>query len=163
MSLFSKEDLKNAEVTSDVGTLPPGKYLAQVEDATSVATKANDGRYIKLKFRILSGQFAKWCVFHNLNFENKNPKAVEIARSQMKQFLTSAGIPLDKQEVKNVDQLLGLTVVIKTAIETSPGYSDKSVVKGFASEESLDAMDKHLGTTTTAAQTKPTTTKNMFS
>lgn len=106
-----------------------GKYVAKVEEATLNTTKSGDGEYIKVKFRLEGGQI----VYHNFNIKNKNDKATEIGRGQMKAFMRVAG-KADPNKLKSPEELVGLSATISIKMDDKgDGYGAQPRITSFTS------------------------------
>lgn len=144
-------DVTDVEVKDDFKPLPEGEYLVVSDSAEVKETKTGDGKYLKVTFKVLKGEFTNRLVWHQFNFENKNPKAVEIAKQELKKWLTACGIPTEKQKIKSPDAVCGLTCVVRLGTKTD-NYGDKNYVKSWKTESSVDEIDQHLGTPTKTKQ-----------
>lgn len=74
----------------DRSPIPPGKYKAYLANWERRANKAGTGYMLNCEFAVLVGS-AKRKVWHNFNFDNPNPKAVEIAYQQFARFALCLG------------------------------------------------------------------------
>lgn len=71
--------------------LPPGQYIAQIIESDLVATKTGSGQMLKLTFEIVDGPLAKRRLWENLNIQNSNAQAQEIAQRSLKRICTAVG------------------------------------------------------------------------
>lgn len=101
---YYSQDDKPAEFD----TLPAGDYVAAIVDSEMKPTQAGTGEYLKLKWQILEGQYANRVLFENLNLQNPNAKAVEIARGQLAAIRKATGVmsPNESSELHNIPVLL---------------------------------------------------------
>ncbi|RTL05218.1 DUF669 domain-containing protein [Candidatus Dependentiae bacterium] len=139
-------DVRDTEVSNDFELMPAGDYLVVSDTVEVKETKGGDGRYLKVMYKVLEGDWKNRVVFHQFNFENKNPKAVEIAKGELKKWFIAAGLPPEAQVIKSADSVCGLKCVIKVGVKTDSQYGDKNVVKGWKSEHSADDIDVALST-----------------
>jgi len=105
--------------------IPAGNYEAQIIDSDLRVTSSGTGEYIALTWEILSDEYAGRRVFSNLNIVNPNEKAVQIAKSQLKQICTAAGI----DELQDTQELHGIPM--RLALKVRPpqnGYDAQNVV-----------------------------------
>jgi len=110
------------------GVVPPGTYYLIADDAEMKDTKAGDGSYISVKYRILEGAQEGRFLFHMFNIKNPNPKAVEIGMGQLKTFMKCSGATDFK--LAGVGDLLGFRcdAVVKTREDD---YGAKAVISYF--------------------------------
>ena len=90
-----------AEAAADFSAIPSGEYLAHVVDSDMKPTKKNDGEYLELVHEILDGEFKGRRIWANLNLDNPNAQAVEIANRQMASIREATGVlnPTDSQQL----------------------------------------------------------------
>jgi hypothetical protein len=93
--------------------LPPGLYTAIVESSEEKATKANNGKYLKLTLQVVDGEYKGRKIFSNINIENQNPTATAIGLAELADLCRATGVlrPKDSCELHNIP------VTIKVAIE----------------------------------------------
>lgn len=72
--------------------IPEGRYVLQVTDSDVVATSTGSGQMLKLTFEVFDGEFKGRKVFENLNIQNANAQAQEIAQRQLSALCRAAGI-----------------------------------------------------------------------
>lgn len=83
-------DLTNVKETS-FEPVPQGTYLVIADDVELRDTKAGDGQYLNVKFKILDGEQDGRMVYHRFNIKNKNEKATNIGLSQLRSFMRLSG------------------------------------------------------------------------
>ena len=67
----------------------------------------------------------------NFNLDNPNPKAVEIANKELATICRAVGLV----SVEDSDELHGLPMECKAAIESGGDYPDKNVIKNYSAAE----------------------------
>ena len=107
-----KLDLSNVQEqqqTSNFEPLPAGWHVADITGNDIRSTKSGNGQYLALELTIGARR-----VWDNLNFDNPNPRASEIALSQLKRIATAIG-----QDIGNVDTdgFLGHQIQVKLGID----------------------------------------------
>lgn len=107
--------------------LPAGWYNCTISGAELKTTKNGTGQYIAVKYDITGPTHQGRVVFGNLNIRNQNTKAEEIGRQQLGDLMRSIGV----DRVQDTDQLIGGSLQIKLAIQTSEGYDPRNDVKGY--------------------------------
>ena len=111
----------------EFGVLPPGDYPVMLDEAELVDTKAGDGKYMKAKFRVFEGVYANRILFHNFNIYNKNEKAQNIGRAQLKQFGKACGL----NQPKNPHDFIGYKVMAKIKVHKDETYGEQNKIAGF--------------------------------
>lgn len=106
--------------------IPLGWYAAEVVGAEKKCTKAGDGAYFNLQWRILGPSHAGRIIFELVMVEHPNPQVVDIGKRSLASMLTAMG----RRQMESTDDLHGQPCEIKVGLESSPGYDDKNVVKG---------------------------------
>ena len=125
----------NVKVDTGFEPMPSGWYSACITELKFKPTKAANGEYLSATFTIIGDEYRGRKVFHMYNLENPNPKAVEIAMTQMFSLLIETGSnasdlnSVSKEQL--VQMLLNKNVGIKLKIEISDQYGDKNVVVGY--------------------------------
>ncbi len=84
-------DANSVEPSSPRTVIPAGKYLAQIVTSEMRPTKAGTGQYLALAFAIIDGEFANRQFFVNLNLDNPNQQATEIAHRDLSAICRAAG------------------------------------------------------------------------
>jgi len=108
--------------------LPAGWYTAIISRSELMATKAGNGKYIKLRYDITGPTHQGRVVYGNLNIKNPSPKAEEIGRQQLGDIMRAMGLAK-----VTIDQLIGGQIAIKLGIKQDDQYGDSNEVKGFKS------------------------------
>ena len=107
--------------------VPNGTYKAVITDAFEKETIAGNGSYLALIIEIIEGEHAGRKVFDNLNLNNPNQKAVQIAQ----QTLKAITVAINKTSVQTEADLVNIPLAIKTKISKSEQYGDKAEVKAY--------------------------------
>jgi len=109
--------------------IPPGNWPVIVDSSEFRDTKAGDGRYLHLELSIVDGPYKGRKIFDNLNLENKNPTAVDIAQRQLASLVRACGKVkiTDSAELHNTPVQATLTIR-----KGSNGYEDSNDVKSYS-------------------------------
>lgn len=108
--------------------MPKGIYLCQITDSDWVTTKDGTGKFVKLEFTVLDGEFKGRKVWTNLNLKNRNPVAVEIAQ---KEFATICRC-CKKPKVQDTAVLHGIPLYVKIVIKPAKDdYPASNTPKGY--------------------------------
>lgn len=122
-------DPNSVEPAADMSAMPNGEYVAMIIDSEVVTAKSGNGKYLKLTFQVIEGEYSKRYVWHNLNLWNNNETAAKIAAQQ----LAAISIAVDHMgQVVDSAELHNKPMVIKVAfIPPSDGYKEKNEIKAF--------------------------------
>lgn len=135
MKTANTED--NNESLGSFELVPAGEYIAEIIDSEWVETKAGDGKYLLLQFRILDGEHAGRIIFEILNLDNPNPVAVEIADKTLNTICKKC----NKFGVKRSDELHGIPLYINVIIkEATEKYDAQNKIKSYKSVSKDEKM-----------------------
>lgn len=121
---FNAAEVKPSE---EFTPIPVGEYAAVITESESKRTKAGNGSFISLKFEIIEGQYKGRTVFSNLNVDNPNQQAVEIAMRD----LSSICRAVNRMQITDTAQLHNQTLVIKVALEPRQDGTMGNVIKAY--------------------------------
>ncbi|MCP4100322.1 MAG: DUF669 domain-containing protein, partial [Lentisphaerae bacterium] len=111
--------------------IPAGWQEAEITKSELKSTKAKDGKYIALTFKVLEGEFEKRLVYTNLNIVNKNETAVAIAQSDLKAICEAVGF---EGELEDTEDLHNIPLAIKLSVKPETAqWPAKNEIKGFKS------------------------------
>ena len=112
-------------------TLPAAKYIAVITDSEWKDTKSKNGRYLKLTFEIIEGEFKGRKLWTQLNLENPNADAVRIARGELSGICRAVNVMQPKDSVELHNLPLEINVVCKK------GQDDeiRNEIKSYASRQ----------------------------
>jgi predicted RNA-binding protein YlxR (DUF448 family) len=127
-------DLSGVEASSEFKSIPTGVYPMVIVDSDYLPTNAGTGYYLKLKIQCLDEQIGKRVLFENLNLDNPNDTAVQIAKATLKEIAQAVGHATPDQignseELHDVPMLV--SVVRKKAKENRKQFADSD---GFENE-----------------------------
>ena len=126
----------NEIADANFAPLPAGTYKAVITEAIEKQTKAGTGSYLSLTIEVIDGEHKGKKVFDNLNLNNPNQTAVQIAQQTLKSIIVAIG----KQSVSTEADLLNIPLAIKTSIRKSAEYGDKAEVKAYLPLSKAPAM-----------------------
>jgi len=101
------------DMNSGFDPMPADEYIAQVVESEVLQTSKKTGKYIKLKFAILKGEFKGRFVWSNLNIVNPNPITVEIAQKELATLCRACG----KAVIQDTQELHGIPILMKIKIK----------------------------------------------
>ena len=116
------------EVTDSYDPIPAGWYSVVITDSEFKTTSAGTGQYLKLRFDVIEGEHQGRVLFTNLNLDNPNPKAVEIAQKDLAQICHAVGVMAPDDSTELHDKPLQAKVTIRPARD---GYDAQNEVKGY--------------------------------
>lgn len=125
MTDFSFDSTQVKELDNKFEPLAAGKYSAIIDNTTIKDTKAGNGRYIVITYKITSEPASGRLVFVNYNIENPTQAAVDIGKSQLKQVCEAIGKP----KFENLYELHGSPILLTLAIKRDEKYGDSNIVK----------------------------------
>lgn len=121
--------------TSSFDPIPSGWYEAEMTKSELKTTKAKDGKYLSLTFKVLDGEHTGRLVFANLNIVNKNELAVKIANGDLKAICKAVGRDEDEELEDSVD-LHDIAIAIKVSeVAETAQWPAKNEIKGYKSLE----------------------------
>lgn len=116
----------NDHEPADFSALPAGEYVASISNSEFRDTKSGNGQYLSLTFEIVEGAHAGRFLWHNLNLQNANPKAVEIAQRELSAICRAVG----KMTVSDSAQLHDIPLRITVAYVPARGeWAEKNQIK----------------------------------
>lgn len=106
--------------------LPAAWYSAEIVSAEGKDNRAGDGKYLDIRYKVVSGPFSGRMVFGAVTTRNRNSTALEIGREQIATIAEAIGV-----RFTDSDELIGRLVDIKLVVTKSEQYGDKNEVKGW--------------------------------
>ena len=107
----------NKEVLGDRTPIAAGDYIMHIVKTEMKPTNAKTGHYLSVQLKVLEGEKKGRVVFTNLNLDNPNPQAVEIANKELNSICQACG----KEGVEDSDELLHIPM--KVTVKVTPGDS----------------------------------------
>lgn len=104
---------KGKETMSDRSVVDAGDYIAEIVKSEYLITKAKDGHRLNLHWKILDGPFKGRMVFSNLNLDNPDEQAQDIAEKELNTIVQACGkvsIKEDSEEIHNIPVKIKVTV-----------------------------------------------------
>lgn len=113
MATLNGFDANQVEPSTGFDPLPNGKYKVAITASVMKPTQKGDGSYLELEFTVLEGQYKDRKVWDRLCLSHPNPKAVQIARSNLSAICRAVGVmkPADSCDLHNIP--LEITVKVK--------------------------------------------------
>ena len=121
-------DANSVEPNTGFSPLPAGKYLAVITEDEMKETSNGRGRYLRLTFEIVDGEYSGRKIWSNLNLENENPKAVQIARGDLSAICRAVGV----MQLRDSVELHNLPMVITVRCKTDAVSGEiRNEIKGY--------------------------------
>lgn len=119
---------ENVEPNTGFDALPVGRYALLIDSTEMCQTKAGDGHYLKITFKVVEGPYVNRLIWLNLNLDNPNPKVVEIAQRELSGICRAVGL----MQIDDSEELHGHVLSGQVTIQKGTGgYSDTNKVSGF--------------------------------
>jgi len=117
-------DYQDAEEMS-FDPVPIGKYAVVIEESDYLDAKSGNGRYLKLVYQIIDGEYKGKKLFNNLNLENNNQQAVQIARRSLNAICQA----VDVQDIEDSAELHNIPLMVEVGIKNNADYGPQNVIK----------------------------------
>lgn len=108
--------------------LPNGKYVAAIVESEWQKTKAGTGHMLRLTLEVLEGEYKGRKFWDNLNLDNPNAQAVEIAQRTLSAICHACGV----LRVKDSSELHNIPMLVKVKVTQDGEYEPRNEVKGYA-------------------------------
>ena len=148
----------NKESMADFSALPAGLKIAAIYKSQYKATKAKTGHMLQLQLKVLEGKDKGRVFFENLNLDNPNPVAVEIANKTLNsicQACLKASVK-DSEELHNIPMRVTLRVDAATATQpASNSVTNYQSYDGEMVEESPAVPNSGEATSTPVTKKLP--------
>jgi hypothetical protein len=115
-------DRNSTEPARGFEPIPPGKYPVVVRSTEVKQTKSGNGSYLWLEMEIFDGPMKGRKVFANLNLDNPNAQAVEIARRELSAILYA----VELVNITHPDQLVNRWMYVSVRVK-----NDQNDVNGY--------------------------------
>lgn len=127
MTLIPNYNPKKVEAQTEFDALPAGDYAMIATEGEIKDTKAMNGKYVQFTNEVIEGQYKGRKLWTRFNVVNPNDKAVQIGRSQLKQFAESIKNP----DANDVSAFLNKPFVGKVTMKNDAQHGASNDVKGF--------------------------------
>lgn len=137
MGIVLNFDATNVAPASPNEVIPAGWYPVMITGSDAKPTAAGDGSYLALEMDIVGGDYTGRKLFTNLNLQNPNPKAVEIAYRELSAICHAVGVI----QCANSEQLHGRPLMAKVKVDAAglgkdgKQYEARNSVSGFKAME----------------------------
>jgi hypothetical protein len=126
---FANFDARNIEPPKSYEPIPANWYKVVIAQAEERPTKAQTGSYIRLEIEVIEGEYAGRRIFENLNTDNENQTAKDIATRQLGSLCRAIHTPTPRALGDLCDKPLMVKVAIKPARD---GYEASNRINEYA-------------------------------
>lgn len=133
-------DANQVAPQTEMGAVPAGWYPVTILKSEMKSNGKKNGSYLALEFSVVEGHPLKGRKFFtNLNLNNPNQTAVEIAQAELSAICHSVGVFV----ISDSNQLHGLPFDVKIGIEPAgegtdgKQYPDRNIVQGYRKLETV--------------------------
>ena len=109
---FLTDTIDAVEMNTSFEPLPAGNYAVGIVGTEVRQTKAGTGQFLKLTLEVTEGRHAGRKLFENLNIDNPNQQAQEIAQKTLKTLKELCGI----DRLSDSSQFLGKVVPVQVTV-----------------------------------------------
>lgn len=144
---LSYNTAENNEGLTDFTAFPADKYPVILTKSEYKETKAKNGHFLQMIMKVIAGKYKGRLIYENLNLDNPNPVAVEIANKALNSICKACG----KVGVQDSEELHGIpfyaTLKVNPATKTNPAsnsvtaYTQIEEGKRFDIEEDSGASN----------------------
>jgi len=154
-------DATQHDPTNPFDPVPAGTYTVAITASEMKPTQAGDGKFLKLEFTIIDGEYRGRKVWDRLNLSNPNQTAVSIAQSTLSAICHAVNVlqPRDSLELHNLP--LTARVTVKRREDTGDltnevkAYAKKGTTMAAPTEASAPAQAPQAPQTAQAAKNVP--------
>ena len=131
MANLSGFNANDVEPNGSPPPIPAGEYEAIICESAYKPTADGGGKYLKLVLQVLNGPFQNRKLYENLNLENANERAVQIAKGTLSAICRAVGVltPQDSSELHDKP------LVVKVTIKQDANYGDQNKIKAYRKRE----------------------------
>jgi hypothetical protein len=107
-------------------------------------TKAGDGEYLKLEIQIIDGPAKGRKIWHNLNLQNKNPTAVNIAKAELSAICRAVNVLVPNDSIELHDIPFCITLGVQKNKETG---DQENRIKKFEARSAMSGAPQASAST----------------
>ena len=129
----------NNETSADRSALPAGDYLVHIVKSEMKQTKAKNGHYLSLHMQVLSPEDKKGrFLFSNLNLDNPNPVAMEIANKELNSICQAC----DQEGVEDSEELHQLPFMVTVKVDPATAqWPEGNSITAYKAESEYEGDD----------------------
>ena len=128
----------NNQGQDDRTALPAGSYLMDIVKTEFKQNSKKTGSYLAMQLKVAEGESKGRIVFENLNLDNPNPVAVEIANKTLNSICQACGL----EGVEDSDELLNIPMTVTVKVRAADSqWPESNDVVSYASADEFDASE----------------------
>ena len=131
--------------------VPAGEYTTIIEASDYTPNKQGTGMILKLTYQIIDGEFKGRKIFENLNLQNENAQAAQIAQRALNSICLAVGV----QHVQDSAQLHGIPLILEVSVKEDPTYGKQNRIKKHIPISGQSSAPATSGFSQTQQQTSP--------
>ena len=108
--------------------IPAGDYAVIITESEMKETKNRNGEYLALKHVIFEGQHKDRVLFNNLNLNNPNAKAVQIAQGTLESICRAASLT---GQISNSEQLHNKPMIVRVGYDETQDEGRRNNIKSY--------------------------------
>lgn len=120
-------DATTVEPNQGFDAIPAGDYRACIVASEVKSTKDGKGRYVKLTFQILDGQFQNRKLWENLNLWNPSQEAVKIAQGTLSAIARAVNV----LQVQDTSQLHNKPLTISVKVKADQNGNKENRIGSY--------------------------------
>lgn len=121
----------------DFSAISAGEYIVKVTDSKYVPNSKKNGHIMKVVLEVQNKEHKGHKIFVNLNLDNPNETAVEIANNELATICDAIG----KASIKDTDELMGKLMIVKLGVDGEQNKVNMYSSMDSASESSDDELE----------------------
>lgn len=120
--------------------LPVGEYIASLKEAEMKENSNKNGSFLKLKFKIVEGDYKDRFLFTNLNLDHPKAETVKMAEEEFATLCNAMGI----SGAQDTEELLGQDdIVLKVRVtKATANYPAGNAIKGYKAAGGIGGSSK---------------------
>ena len=152
MADLSGYNAEDHEPLGDFSPVPKGDYQGIAIESEMKSTKAGTGNYLSIVWELIDDEYQGRKLFSNINLDNPNPKAVEIAQRELSSICRATGVlrPKDSEELHNIPVMLKVGVEKRKDTEE---FSNR--IKGYSAIEGSNSQPSGKSKSSSGSSTPP--------
>jgi hypothetical protein len=131
-------DAEQVEPNVDFGAVPAGRYEVMMTESEWQDNSRGTGRFLKLTFQILEGEFKGKPLWDRLNLDNPSEKAVQIAKGSLSAICRAVGVT----RPKDTNELHGIPLIVRVDKEEYEPGKWSNPVKAYYPKKAQEETKK---------------------
>jgi len=129
---------ENSQGMDDRSPLPSGDYVVAITRSEIKQTKAKNGHYLAIGMKVLQGPHAGRMLFENLNLDNPNPIAVEIADKTLNSICKACG----KAGIEDSSEIHDIPMTVTVVEDDSNPQYPGNIIRAYNPANSFEVTEQ---------------------